>query len=121
MKMIYRILLFCAAVGVADAHHSSAMFDSNKQVILRGVVKEAQWTNPHIWIQVLVPNPDGRGAAVEWSIEGNSPNVLVRKGWSSKSVKAGDRVEMVIHPLKDGRRGGQLVSVTIDGHKIGED
>ena len=47
----------------ALAHHSRAMFDQTKQVTLVGTVKEFQWTNPHCWIQVLVPdtkNPQAR-------------------------------------------------------------
>ncbi len=62
------------------AHHSAAMFDEGKVIELKGTIKEMQWKNPHIWIQVLVPD---KGATTEWSLEGGSPNSLSRNGWKS--------------------------------------
>jgi Family of unknown function (DUF6152) len=97
----------------ASAHHSFAMFDNQKETTLNGTIKELQWTNPHIWIQVLVGDPAGK--VVEWSIEGGSPNNLARKGWSRNSIKAGDKVAIVIHPLKNGENGGSLMKVTVNG------
>jgi hypothetical protein len=102
----------------AAAHHSFAMFDAQKQQTLIGVVKEFQWTNPHTWVQLLVD--DGKGRKVEWAIEGNSPNILVRQGYTSKVIKPGDKVTLVIRPLKDGSNGGSLVSITLaDGRVLG--
>jgi len=84
-----------------------------------GTVKEVQWTNPHIWVQMLVKNPT-TGTVVEWSIEGGSPNALGRQGWKRSSLHAGDTVEMVIHPLKDGSNGGSLVRVSVNGVLVGK-
>ena len=103
--------------GPALAHHSFAMFDVNREVTLDGVVTEFQWTNPHAWVQLLVK--DASGKAVEWSIEGASPNNLARFGWKRTSVKVGDRAQAVIHPLKDGTVGGSLVKITVNGQVIG--
>jgi Family of unknown function (DUF6152) len=99
--------------GAAHAHHSFAMFEADKQVTLAGTVREFQFTNPHCWIQLLVPKDDGSGA-VEWSIEMAAPAHLVRSGWSRATVKAGDKISVVIHPLKDGTAGGSFVSA-VDG------
>jgi hypothetical protein len=106
------------AAGVATAHHSFAMFDQAQEKTLVGTIKEVQWTNPHIWVQVLVKNPSS-GQVVEWSIEGASPNALSRQGWKRGSLKAGDAVEMVIHPLKNGDNGGSLIRVSVDGKPVG--
>ena len=103
--------------GTVSAHHSFAMFDQDKQTKLVGVIKEVQWTNPHIWVQVLVP--DASGKAMEWSIEGGSPNGLSHQGWKRTSLKPGDQVEIVIHPLKNGEKGGSLMHVSVDGKPIG--
>jgi hypothetical protein len=118
-----KISLF-AAVGLAAAvavpaiaHHSFAMFDNQKDVTLEGTIKEFQWTNPHTWTQVMVK--DASGKEVEWSIEGGSPNSLSRSGWKRTSIKPGDKAILVIHPLKDGSPGGSMVSVTINGEKVG--
>ena len=109
--------LLAPVSGTALAHHSFAMFDQGKETKLVGVIKEVQWTNPHIWLQVLVKDPSGKD--VEWSIEGGSPNGLARQGWKRSSVKAGDQVEMVIHPLKNGDKGGSVMRVSVDGKPVG--
>jgi hypothetical protein len=109
----------CALVAsLASAHHSFAMFDQTKETTLVGVIKEVQWTNPHIWVQVLAKSP-ATGDAVEWSIEGGSPNALMRAGWKRTSMHAGDAIEIVIHPLKDGTNGGSLMRATVNGQLIG--
>jgi hypothetical protein len=109
--------LVAAVSGTALAHHSFAMFDQDKETKLVGVIKEVQWTNPHIWVQVMVN--DASGKAVEWSIEGGSPNGLSHQGWKRTSLKPGDHVEVVIHPLKNGDKGGSLMHVSVDGKPIG--
>lgn len=103
--------------GPALAHHAFAMFDTSREVTLDGTVKEFQWTNPHTWVQLLVKEPGGKD--VEWGIEGASPNNLARFGWSRNSIKAGDHVQAVVHPLKDGSIGGSLVRITVNGQVVG--
>lgn len=127
-RMRNRIAL-SALIGIAVAllaspalaHHSRAMFDSSKQVTLVGTVKEFQWTNPHCWIQVLVPDPNNPEAApVEWGVEMGAPVELMRKGWKPGSLNPGDKITVVINPLRDGQHAGLVVSVTgPDGKIIG--
>jgi hypothetical protein len=108
-----------ALSGPIAAHHSFAMFDQKKTVTLKGTVTEFQWTNPHAFIHIDVP--DGSGGKVEWQVELNSPNNLKRQGWKSTSVKPGDEVTLVMNPLRDGKRGGLFVSVTLpDGTVLGD-
>jgi hypothetical protein len=116
-RVVMAATLLALFSGAVFAHHSFAMFDQDKEVKLVGTIKEVQWTNPHIWVQVLVKNPAGE--AVEWSVEGGSPNGLSRQGWKRTSLNAGDPVEMIIHPLKDGSNGGSLVRVSVNGKLIG--
>ena len=100
------------------AHHSFAPFDMTKTITLAGVVKEFQWLNPHSWIQMTVT--DTSGNAVEWRIETSSPSSLSRQGWKPKTLKPGDQVTITAHPLRDGRTGGSLITVTLaDGTRIG--
>jgi hypothetical protein len=117
LKLIGSLVVTGHANSVS-AHHSYAMFDLDKSVTLEGAVKEFQWTNPHMWVQLLVADPTG-GTAKEWSIEGGSPASLSRLGWTRKSLKAGDRVVIIMHPARDGSIAGSLVSVTVNGQKIG--
>jgi hypothetical protein len=106
------------AVHTLLAHHSAAMFDDAKVIELTGVVKEMQWANPHIWIQLVV---DENGAKKEWSLEGGSPNTLSRRGWRSTTFKPGDVVTARLNPMKDGTAAGLFVGAKFasDGHTIG--
>lgn len=100
----------------AFAHHSTAMFDMDHQVDLKGTVKDFQWTQPHTWIVFEVPNASG--GSDEYGIEGMSPSYLGRNGWSKHTLSPGDKVTLSIHPLKDGRKGGFDASVTFADGKI---
>jgi len=120
-RTLYLAIVLCALAlaTTADAHHSFAMFDQSQQVTLKGTVREFQWTNPHAWIHLDVPNANG--VKDTWQVELNSPNNLKRQGWKSTSVKAGDQVTLVLNPLKDGSKGGLFVSITLpDGSVLGD-
>lgn len=106
-----------AVSAAAQAHHSFAMFDNEKEITLEGTVKEFQWTNPHIWIQVNVTAADGK--VVEHSVEGGSPNGLRRQGWTKDIMKPGDKVVMKVHPFKDGSPGGSFMRATVNGVELG--
>src|SRR4051812_49127739 len=82
------VLALGGVAGQAMAHHSFAMFDRQKEVVLRGTVKAFQWTNPHSFIEIDVA--DEKGAIQAYSVEMNSPNNLTRQGWRSTSLKPGD-------------------------------
>lgn len=107
-------LAIVAAATPALAHHSFAMFDRSKETTVIGVVGKFAWTNPHVMIDVEVP--DRQGKSKHYRIESASINILMREGWKVGAVKHGDRVTVVFNPLKDGRPGGLLVKlVRADG------
>jgi hypothetical protein len=122
VRVAWRMLLAGAALALAlpaFAHHSFTMFDVQKQTTLTGTVKEFQWSNPHCWIQLLVRDESGEEA--EWAVELASPRIIFQGGWKPGSVKPGDKVIIIVHPLKDGSKGGSLVSaVGPDGQRIGK-
>jgi hypothetical protein len=103
----------CALLGAvpAIAHHSTAMFDFRKTIEIKGTVKSFEWTNPHTWTVVTVGKTD-------YGLEGMSPNYLSRNGWSRRTLKTGDKVTMKMYPLKDGRKGGFMVSVTMPDGQV---
>ncbi len=111
-------LLGCAWAGSASAHHSFATFDTHVTKTLVGTVTQMQWTNPHIWVEIAVKSPQ-TGQVVLWSIEGGSPNGLRRAGWTRTTIKAGDMIEMTIHPLKNGANGGSMMQAKVNGQPIG--
>ena len=94
---------------ISSAHHSSAMFDHDRQVELVGVVTQFQWTNPHCWIQV---NATADGLTQEWSVEMGSPAELFRAGWRPATLKVGDEIRVVVYPTRDTSHAGLFISAT---------
>ena len=104
-------------VPPAFAHHSFAMFDAEKTITLNGTVKEFEWTNPHMWLYVMVQ--DAGGKALEYPLEMQGPGQSLKNGWKQDSLKPGDKVTVEMHPLKTGARGGQLLTVVLpSGQKL---
>jgi hypothetical protein len=97
----------------AYAHHSAAMFDATKVVTIKGAVMDYKWANPHAMIAVLATGD--KGTQTVWNIECSTPNILVRKGWSSGSFKVGDTVTIQVHPMRDGGQAGLLMTVSTAG------
>lgn len=111
------LLAGAASAGPSSAHHSFAMFDMTREVVLQGTVSRFQFTNPHVW--VYLTTQDASGQAVEYAIEGGSPTNLARVGWSRSTIRTGDQATVHIHPLRSGANGGSLVSISIPGRQIG--
>ena len=113
-------VLACMLAAVAapiHGHHSFAMFDQSAQVTLVGTVASFEWTNPHAYIFVDVP--DG-SASKQWTIELGSTSILQRGGWKFNTLKKGDKVTAVINPLRSGEPGGLLSRITLpDGRALG--
>jgi hypothetical protein len=117
-RILYALAIAAVLAVPAVAHHSASMFDDTKVLEKKGVVKELQWTNPHVWLQVII---DEGGKKTEWSLEGGSPNTLSRQGWRATTFKAGDVVTVRFNPMKDGSAGGLFIGAKFetDGKTIG--
>jgi len=94
--------------ATAWAHHSFAQFGSSTMQI-EGTVTKFEWTNPHAWIWLDVP--DGKGGSVEWALECQSPSGLSRHGWNRKTLQPGDKVSAELHPMRDGSNAGEFVKI----------
>jgi hypothetical protein len=104
-------------VSAALAHHSNAMFDDGKDLEVTGTVRDFQWTNPHVFIELTVNGADG---PYKFIIEGPTPGVLRGHEWKFNSLKPGDKVVAHVRPLREGHNGGYLVSLAKDGVLIGD-
>jgi Family of unknown function (DUF6152) len=101
-----------AAASAAPAHHSFTVFDTQHPLELIGTVQEFRFASPHSLILLEVKGQDGKSTV--WTLEGASPNILVRDGWSSRSLKAGDEVQVTIDPLRSGSPGGAWIGQRIN-------
>jgi len=121
MKAKLSILLVCVllTVGVAaNAHHSfAAVFDSEVPVEKSGSVTKVEWMNPHAWIYIDVEGEGGE--VVNWAFELGSPNGLIRRGWSRKSVQVGDLISIAGYQARDGSNRGNVKSIVLaDGREL---
>jgi hypothetical protein len=126
MTMTFNSRIVCAgAVSVlmlltvrpALAHHSFAVFDHTRTQTVKGTVTKFQWTNPHGFLELDVPDADG--TVRHFTIELTSINMLSRVGWRSNMIKAGDQVKATVAPLLSGQPGGLGLDVTLpDGRKL---
>lgn len=115
-----RILFFVLSIAAlwlptTQAHHSTVEFDYSVAYAVTGTVKELQWTNPHSWLQVLVP--DESGELIEWGFELGAPVFNVRMGWRQDSLARGDEVTVVFCPSKRSRPRGTLMYVYREGQE----
>jgi hypothetical protein len=110
-------LLLAPLTIPAAAHHSYAMFDMQKSVVLDASVVRFKWQNPHAFIEADVTTNAG---TERWAIEMTSPNNLTQEGWRRTSLKPGDKVKIWVHPLRSGDRGGSYAGVRLpDGSTLG--
>ena len=100
------------------AHHSfMAEFDQEKAIVVDGVVTAVQWQNPHTFFNLDVTDKSGK--VVKWILETGSPNALIMRGWSQKTMKVGDRVTVHGYRAKAGSNLAAARSVTLaDGRTI---
>lgn len=99
------------ASAAAHAHHSPAVFDRSREVVIEGVVTEFRWGQPHSWIHMDVERPEGESE--KWTVEMDPASHLRRRGWNARTISPGDRVAVTVHPLRNGEVGGQYVMIEL--------
>lgn len=109
--------LLGAAAPVSAHHAFAAEFDIKKPVKLEGKVTTMEWTNPHAWIHIDVTGPDGK--VTNWMVECGSPNVMLRRGFTKRSLEAGTELTVEGYQAKNGEFRANGSSVTFkDGKRI---
>lgn len=111
---VVAVASLCASI--ANAHHSFALFDMSKLITLTGTVKEWTWANPHTWLIVTVVKADG--STEDWSLVASSPNMMIRWGWNAADVHVGDKVNVDVHPARDGKHNGALQVLFLPKGKV---
>ena len=118
-----KILPALLALGVLSggpvlAHHSFAPYESTLQIKLSGVVTEFKWVNPHVYIEIDAAD-EKTGEKRHWLVEGASTSILNRAGWKFNMIKPGDRITVIVSPLRNGEPAALLKQITLaDGRKF---
>jgi hypothetical protein len=103
--------------STATAHHGFADYDMTRHESAAGKVRSFEWTNPHTWLWLDVP--DGKGGVTLYAFEGMSPNYLGRRGWTRHSLEPGDQITVSFFPFKDpSKKGGTLASATKENGEV---
>lgn len=107
-----------ASVAPVRAHHSFAAYEPNVQIKLEGTVTAFKWANPHVYIEI--DGTDAKtGAKRHWLLECASTSILNRAGWRFNMLKAGDKVTVIVSPLRNGEPAALLKQITLaDGTKF---
>jgi hypothetical protein len=118
---VWRGLIAVAAVSLcgalpAAAHHSFAMYDNDHQIKLNGVVSKFEWTNPHVYIDLMMT--DAQGASKPYTVECAAPGILNRNGWKFNMLKPGDKVVLIVAPLRTSSDGGLLKEITVPDGRV---
>jgi hypothetical protein len=96
-------LILAGTAAPLRAHHAfAAEFDANRPVSFRGTVTKMEWINPHVWIHLTVQRPNG--PAEEWAVEGATPSVLFRRGFTKQSLLPGTEISVDGYQAKDGTK-----------------
>ena len=101
------------------SHHGRALiYDSKTETTVKGTVIEFVWSNPHV--QIGIEGVDANGTRRQWLIEASSTGILADRGWSRRTLKAGDTVTITFHPgLKGSSTGDLIKAVLADGRELG--
>ena len=110
-KLLGSVLVSAVILAApAFAHHSAVMFDDQKEVTVKGTVKEFQYTNPHSWLLVDVKNDDG--SVTTWGFEAEGPSTLTRAGIRKSDFAPGTEITITGNPMRDGRPAAAWVNAT---------
>jgi hypothetical protein len=93
------------------AHHGTAGYDMEKQLVMKGTVTEWLWANPHCYLRYDAT--DDKGAVVHWAAEVSNPIDMTRKGWSKHILNPGDQITVTVRPAKNGAPVAQLLKVVL--------
>ena len=116
IKKIGLVALIIASLSIpAVAHHSfAAEYDQTKHVKLTGKLTNMKWANPHAWIYIDVVTD---GKTVNWALEMQGANGLLRNGWRKDYLKVGTVLLVEGAQARNGAPVANISRVTFEDGK----
>jgi len=109
---VFLLATWFLAVSIpVTAHHGSAGYDMEKQLVMKGTVTEWLWANPHCFLKY--DTTDDKGGVAHWAAEVSNPIDMTKRGWSKHTLNVGDQVTVTVRPAKNGATVGQLLKVIL--------
>ena len=102
---------FLAIAVPLTAHHGAAGYDMEKQLVMKATVTDWLWANPHCFLRY--DTTDDKGEVAHWTVEVSNPVDMTRRGWTKRSLSAGDQVTVTVRPARNGAPVGQLLKVVL--------
>jgi hypothetical protein len=107
-KLRFGVLFLIMLATSAFAHHGTGIaYDSSKPTVVKGIVTDFTWRNPHA--QLFLDVKDESGTVQQYAVEMNSPGVMIRQGWTKRQFKVGDEVSITVYPSKSGAPVGSCI------------
>jgi hypothetical protein len=112
---VFRVVIVAMCLQAVSiplpAHHGAAGYDMDKQLTMKGTVREWLWANPHCFMKYDAT--DEKGNVAHWAVEVSNPTDMIKRGWSLHSFKPGDEITATVRPAKNGAPVGQLLKVVL--------
>jgi len=120
MGLLGVLVALMITAGPARAHHGTAAYDLDKVVTKKAAITDFLWMNPHC--EITFDAKDDKGHVEHWALETHPPTMMVDRGWTRKSLSAGEMVTITFHPAKNGAKTGILMKVVLpDGKELQHD
>ena len=116
--MVVGLLAFASlslCVTPAFSHHSFAMYDQTKTLVLTGVAHQFVSQANHAELHFYLIGPDGKltmdkdGKYVDWGVEMAGAAAMAQQGISAATFPAGTIFSVKLNPLRDGGNFGSRI------------
>lgn len=111
LSLFFAAMVCVAVPGPLLAHHGTAGYDMDKQLVIKATVTDWLWANPHCFL--TFDATDDKGATVRWTAEVSNPVDMTKRGWSRRILNPGDQITVTVRPAKNGAPVGQLLKVVL--------
>ena len=117
LVVLAAVLAATAARADISAHHGGNLYDTTKPVVLKAKITKFEWGTPHN--QIFFDATSDKGEAQQWVGSTEPAPVMLERGWTRRSLVAGDAVTVYIFAAKNGATVGNIQRIVkADGTEL---